>query len=487
MRNMVPYIYKNVQLEKNIKPMWDLVLGAPPFDKEYIVYRFIHDDLHLKQLKIGDIYTTPSFLSTTRDPFYRSDVYKFGFILEKIKIKPGVRGVALCIESISHFPEEQELIFPPLTKLRLISRNENTPYYHTDSHHSSRIRTKYEFEYVGHDDVIFVDRPIYNGNIRFIDFLSLKQSEAITITERIKYFVNTYTKPFYQFNSKIGDEIMNITAEWYNSSDVYKCYYASRTDNGFSMYSINDNYITFMIEVGHHNDLPYMYVNYYFKHSATNKKAKYTDDEFLTFIASVAYYFRVGTILLYTDYISCDVGKINSKKDNALTNGIDLGGNYCLDFYNYLKKGIKKYDGIIEVSPKYSFYQLDRLKNTDPKKIISSYDRGEVYQIYKRGYMDLVDKSKHNLSDFYLWLVEYKCLYSKELIDKMDELYKVNNPFENDYYIFEASSYLYNRGIIDHMTSYLSVKDIGDLAFTDRPQNTYRINVSDNYRSPVTK
>lgn len=474
MRNMTSYKYKNKYLEGNINPFWDLVIGSPPFDKSYIVYRFIHSDSHLQHLKIGDVYTTPSFLSTTRDPFYRSDVYKFGFILEKIKIKPNVKGVALCIEPVSHFPKEQELIFPPLTKLRLVSRDENTSYYHTDDNNESKVRTKYEFEYIGHDDIEFVDRPVYGKDDRLIDFLSLKQSDAITITERINHFVDSYTKPFYQFRSKIGNTTYTISAEWYNSSDVYKNYYATRTNNGFSLYSINDNYITFMIELGHNNDRPYMFVNYYFKHSATNKKTEYSDDEFLTFISSVAYYFKVGTIMLYADYVSCDLGIDRGK--------LELGGNYCSDFYNYLKNGIRKYDGIIEVSPKYSFYQLDRLKKTNPKEILSSYDRGEVFQIYKRGYRDLFDEEKHNLADFYVWLVEYRCLYVEELVEKMDKLYKVNNPFKNDYYIFESSAYLYNRGLINHMPTYLSIKDIDGTMFSDRPQNTYRIDTTDNYR-----
>ena len=75
-----------IYLEKNIKAMYDLIRSAPKFDKDYILYRFIKDDPHLINLSVGDTINTKSFLSTTRDPFYRSEEYKFGFIILKIKM-----------------------------------------------------------------------------------------------------------------------------------------------------------------------------------------------------------------------------------------------------------------------------------------------------------------------------------------------------------------------------------------------------------------
>jgi hypothetical protein len=124
MRNMTRYEYKNEYLEENIKKMWKLVLNAPKFDNEYILYRFVETDEYISNLKIGDIYMDNGFMSTTRDPFYRNDLYKFGFILIKIKIPKGIKGVGLCLEMLSHFPEEEEIILPPLTELKLISTTE---------------------------------------------------------------------------------------------------------------------------------------------------------------------------------------------------------------------------------------------------------------------------------------------------------------------------------------------------------------------------
>ena len=108
LRNLVNYEYKNELLEGVIKSTWELIIDAPEFDKEYTLYRFIHDDSYLKHLNIGDKFVDPSFISTTRDPFYKSDTYKFGFILIKIRIPPNVKGVGLCLESYYIFQKNKK-------------------------------------------------------------------------------------------------------------------------------------------------------------------------------------------------------------------------------------------------------------------------------------------------------------------------------------------------------------------------------------------
>ena len=120
LRELVIYSVKNFTLDSIIKSMWSLILEAPPFDKNYTIYRFIKNDDHLKNLEIGNLYITSSFLSTTRDPFYNSEEFKFGFILIRINIPKGVKGVGLCIETISQFSSEQEILLPPLSKLKLV-------------------------------------------------------------------------------------------------------------------------------------------------------------------------------------------------------------------------------------------------------------------------------------------------------------------------------------------------------------------------------
>jgi len=119
LRNLVSYNYRNVYLENLIRIMWELINTAPAFDKPYILYRFIKTDAHIRSLKIGDEYIEQGFTSTTRDPFYRSDIFKFGFILIKIKIPANEIGVALCLETLSHFPHEEEILLSPLSRLMI--------------------------------------------------------------------------------------------------------------------------------------------------------------------------------------------------------------------------------------------------------------------------------------------------------------------------------------------------------------------------------
>ena len=85
-------------------------------------------------------------------------------------------------------------------------------------------------------------------------------------------------------------------------------------------------------------------------------------------------------------------------------------------------------------------------------------------------------KEKHNMADFYIWLVENYCIYLNTYVEKMDRVYAVNNPFEQDYYILDAVSYLYNNKFIDHFPVFMDGKN--DAPFTPEkklPKNQYRI------------
>nr|QBK88664.1 MAG: ADP-ribosyltransferase exoenzyme domain protein [Mimivirus LCMiAC01] len=482
LRQLVPYKYKNESLEKNILSVWKLINSAPAFDKSYILFRFISNDEHLNHLKIGEIYTSPSFISTTRDQFYKQEEYKFGFILIKIKIFSKVKGIALCIETISHFPKEQEIILAPRSMLKLIKKDNNVPYYHTDEIYKAKMTAKYEFEYVGKKKISSNDRPIYKSENDTVDFMEIKKEDSLTVHERIKYFVYKYAQPMYQFRSKIGNKIYTIVTEWYDSTSVYKKFYAATSSNGFLMYSIVNNYISFTIELGEDNEGPYMYINYYFRHSQSDKDISYTSDEFIHFISTVAYYFEIDKVIIYINYLSCD---LKSTKQAGIQDdkSIFYGGNYCADFYAYFKYNKKKYSNIDSVilKPAFSYHQLDRLKKINPLQILSEYDRDdELYQIHKRTYKDIVPKEKDNIANFYVWLVEYHCRFVQTLVNKLDKIYSSElNPFLdiNNYYILDIGSYLYNNNIIDHYPIFgkkskiIGVSDIKK----EMPKNVYRL------------
>lgn len=451
LRGFTNYNYKNEYLESIIKSMWNLVYNSPSFNQNYTLYRFINNDDYLQSLKINDIYIEPGFMSTTRDPFYRPDIYNFGFILMKINIPKDTVGVGLCIETLSHFPLEQEIIFPPLTMLKLIKKDEKCEYYHINKNFVSQIKTKYEFEYIGKKEISFISKPIYPNNNNVLKLLDLNLKKFNTLEEKIDNFINKYLNPMYQCKIEIGDIIFDIITEFYDSSGAYKNFYAMEVKKGFSLYSVYNDFMLFFIEIGKYNNINIMHVDYNRKYSIVNRKDIISDEDFIIFLSSLSYCFDINKVIIYSEYISCD--KIKPKSNTEL---YFYGGTYSLDIYNYLVNNNKRYENTkilnIELTPKYSYYMLDKLKHTDVYKILRKDDNDEIYQIYDKIYKDV---GKNNVKDFIIWIIENKCYLIDTLINKLIRLYKYNNPFNEDYYILDPNTFLYNRGFIATYPKYI--------------------------------
>ena len=455
--------HENLIYNKIIMNLWKLCNTAPEFDTNYIVYRFIKEDTFISNIKIGDIYQDISFMSTTRDAFYRADTYSFGFILMKIHIPKNKKGVGLCLETCSHFPEEQEIIFPPGTKLKLISKDENTVYYHTDINFTSKVKTKYEFEWVG------LDEPVINNvkkdNLQTINFLDKQLDKSLSLTERIKRFSNNLSSNS-QCEIQIKNKKFTIIAEKYNSLNAYKNFYGIKTENGFSLYCIYENYLLFFMEIGMLNNLEELHFNYYVRYNTLNKEEIIKSGDMIHLIASVAYYFALDRVIIYSEYKPCltfNINKsqrdVNSKLENKLQDDLSLEeytGNYCEDFYLYLKSNKKRFfdDDILELelTPAFSFYDLDYLKNININSFFTKED-DELYQIYNKYY--ILENKESMLSDYLIWIIENKCYLIDKFIKKLSmEIYSNINPFKRDMYIFTYQNYLYNRGKINAFHSY---------------------------------
>jgi len=471
--------------------MWELILGAPEFDKQYIVYRFVQTDDFLLSYKIGDIYTEKGFMSTTRDPFYKQKDYEFGWILIKIKLPKKVKGCALCIEPMSFFKDEQEIILPPNSRLKLLRKDEKNIYYHTDKKISDKIRTMYEFEYIGNSPVIMPERPKYLIEDPIIDFLKIKKISSITIEEKIHYFINNYVNTMNYFSSIVGDKKLDIKSEWYDSSTVYRDYYATQTKNGYSMYSLYNNHLLFMIEIGEQYNNPYMYVNYHIKYSTLERDKIIGSENFLKFISSVSYYFDVPNVILYTDYISCDyMSPIDEDRKYAKF----YGGTYCVDFYEYLKNGKKKYSDIgvlnMELIPKFKYHQLDVLRELKPEDVLTRIDERKtndrLYQLYKKIYKTMIPDINDNIANFYIWINENYCYILGSLINKFNKITKYgnDNPFQYDYYIFNSLAFLYNRGLISSLSQSINDLSIEPINIKNKSgtMNRYRITLEQKRR-----
>jgi hypothetical protein len=484
LRNQTNHRYVNEHLETIISEMWKLVITAPAFDKEYILYRFMNSDTHLRNIDIGDIYCEEGFMSTTRDPFYRSDLYKFGFILVKIKIPANMQGSALCIETYSHFSNEQEILLPPLSLLRLEAKNNDCSYYHTDSNFLINVKTKYEFVFVGKKEINFtnLDRIPVPTKPKTIDFLKLEKPKTIDLTleSTIAYFVKNNLNELYQYKinvpnqSDLSNQDLTVFCEWYDSTGAYEPYYSLKSNNGFSMYVIKDNYVLFVAEVGMLEGKLTLALNYYVRYSVIDRRNIIDDKYFINFVSGIANYFSIPNVIIYADFMSCD-NKNNSKKivngqrsfenknnsdnkknldnlDNLDDDLLILGGNYCVDIYEYLKIGTKRFETLklssIELISGFSYERLDMLKNIDPYKILNKEDPDELYQIYDKTYKTFVTPDKRNIADFFIWSIENQCYLVNILVSKIENLYMVDNPFKTVFYLLEPFTYLYNNNLI---------------------------------------
>ena len=281
-----------------------------------------------------------------------------------------------------------------------------------------------------------------------------------------------------QFDVVIDENKFTLRADKFDSTGAYKKFYAMHISNGFSIYAIHNDYILFFIELGEVDNKRSMHVNYYVKYSTVDRTKIISDESFIYFISSIAYYFEISKVILYADYMTCDVFTENnsgvliqrgfaaneksteSKKSKIADEQFVLyGGSYCVDFYVYLTSRQRRYQDSkilsMEISPQFSYYQLDLLKKTDPDKILSKTDNDELYQIYDKTYRNYVEKKNNNLADFLIWIIEHKCYLVEVMCAKMERLFKKDNLFNKDYYILDPTTYLYNRNYIDNYPQYV--------------------------------
>lgn len=486
-----PVAYRNDFLEKIIGAFYEVLDSSPGFDKPYILYRFINDDTHLRHLKIGDLYELKGAESYSRDPFFsKSKLYQFGFKLIKLKVPANTTGVCLSVEGISHYNSEEEMLVCPGVRLVLKSKNNDVAYYRADDSVGNLIITKYEFEYLSKIKykpslVRPLPSPLY-----LVDFIELSwESRPITFAEKMMYFSKTYGGELNQISTMIGDTVYIVKIESYNSvHETWARFFAVENLNGYFMYTMIHDNIGFSIELGELKEKPYMHVNYYFRFSSTPVVNKIKDEDLIAFVSAVAYYFGITKVIIHCEYRYCKF--LYSAEKSKKTH---MGGNYCVDIYNFYKKGEIRYvttntkKGLAntDIKSDYNAYHLTQLRTTSIEHIFNDNDRGELYQLYNTIY--LPTKLPNNTADFYVWLVDNYCSFVNEFIDKIDYVYPDSNPFKHDSYTLDPYSYLYNNGII---MEYYGKEDnpINDILFSrgeysvrDRENTRIRETVNDSF------
>ena len=360
----------NVLFNRLINKVNDIILNVGKESKkperDFYVYRFVSNDSYIADLDINDTFKESGFLSTTRNPFYKTkDDSSFGWTLLKIKVPK--KYPFLCIETVSMIPFEEEVIFPTNTVLKLINKDTNCEYYHTDPKVQKKIKTKYEFEIV---DNYKLEKLSEKDKIKPDNYLIYKDIECYVEKSET---LSDYTD-FYIYE--------------HNKGNVIFCFV------GFKLLMI--------IEIYDNN----MFINYtYIEKGKTTYIFDYfnTFDDFIDYIEFLTskMNFNVKTIKLFGGYINCNREQIEYYYK---------GGVYCFEIYYYLKynKENSYYLNSQYIKPNFELSEFKKLYNYKISDVIQEIDRNgrytELYYLYTKY---LKNNGKNNIIDFYLTPILY--------------------------------------------------------------------------------
>ena len=468
----------DTELDTHINNFLKIIELTPAFDSDYEVYRFIESDDYLSGLKVGDIFNERSFISTTRNPFYSMKDNVFGFIILKIKLKKGLPGVALLMESYSNYPHEQEVLLPP-SKLKLVSINNDFKYYHWNKLAEKKIIKKYVFEYVetiGYDIKNFTSEYTkFTGFIPEIDFF--KQSYGTNPSESMYNFFNSLTKINLRrfFYSTIGQTKYKFSAYFLTQNKIYSKFFFLQKSDDENRYLGDEIYLTIQNpsngEIGLIIEIRnFISVNYYHRFSGLSNKIP--EDDLLHWLSSLAKSLNISTIIIHGNYSSyahiveniLTKSKLDQKTllsdfktiqniDNPDANILNLYtadiNTYCVDLVEYIFEKKKRFGTKSYISRKVPLHIIDKLSDFKFDKLYNLYGKSE--HIYDDLYRIFTKLENPNLStiDF------YKIIHNTHpyMIPSLHNLIVLSLPKSSIlpwhfYYIFKPFDYLYEKELI---------------------------------------
>jgi hypothetical protein len=430
--------------------------NSPGLNNPYDIYRFLWDDSFLLNLKIGDEFIDKGFTSTTRDPFYSPGLQgAFGLLLVKIKIPQNKKGLGLFIENFSLFPREEEFLLPPYAKLKLISKNENFKYYHTNPEFEKLINRKYEFELVGIDYNLF-----FKENLQLTKLLKQTYTPIETINimgidriDMIKKFIGSFGTNENQINLSINKtRKFTFIYQWFDSTNTssYEKFYWNKIKDGIMLTLFEPSgYPWLTIEFGTTLAVNYLNQQYF------GKSNNIIDQTILDLI------YHFGRIFYYKDALifhKCSFFDDFATNYNKSTQVFLSMGMYNKTIYNYLKKG-EQFIPMSFVNYSIGYWYLDEYFN----KPIDLDVRDKLPEPLK--------KLRTN-KELFIECVETQFNYYPKLIEQLDPTI-----FANQMVKFNVYEKLVAEGLADNF------KPNVEYTSDDIPDSTYKLI----FRQPIRR
>ena len=427
----------------NITMLNSLIQKAPPFEQDVYVYRFISSDDYLQHVRVNGLFKEESFISTTRNPFYKPDEHMFGYILLKIKLPKNKLGIGLCVETYSLFPNEQEIILAPgMLKLTSVSGDEESTsftYYHTDINAQKQIHKKYEFEYIEPLNILekLESKSSNNSSVYTMpsDFVLINSEPYEKIIEFYRSVPIVNEMHYFQLDKYV------FQVFYFNKAIAYKKYYFTlnnNPDNNEILFLVlqdpKTQEINLLIEISDIISINYL-------HRFTGAKTL-KDDELINIIEKISNIFNINNVLIhptFTKYSNIvSIGKIDNYNilknfDEYFDEEIILNFSsdlimYNHDVFSYMSKSNQRFKDVSKVVNKMDFSSLERLKRLSPELVLKISDPDELYRIYKKNKFS-------NIVNMLLYLQEH-LFYLVPLFIKKITLTIKKNPFLYGYYIY---------------------------------------------------
>jgi hypothetical protein len=341
-------------IKEGINKIISVMKKSPKINKNYYLYRFIWDDSFIKDLKIGEYYIDKGFLSSTRDPFYSPAIDgKFGLTLIKIFIPKDIQGVGLFLENFSLFPKEEEFLLLPTSKMKLISKDNNFKYYHTDESFQKLITKKYEFEFISNN----INNLSYKEKNNYKE-INLKKYETHG-EDRISMFKN-FINESNQIKISINNKSFILICMFYDSTDTsYSKLYYNKIKDGLHIAIYDNGYPYLNMECG--KELVVNYINKFYFYKDT--KIELSNDH-LDIILEIGRIFYYKEAKIFNNFRNFSAYKIEEK--NKIFSYMNL---YDHTIYDYAKNK-NKYLNYEFIKNNIGWYKIDEILNKNIDKEI---------------------------------------------------------------------------------------------------------------------